>query len=255
MNNTKFNISSVNKKTYFVSDLHLGFLERKDDKLREDKFLKFLDLVKQDADTLYIVGDLFDFWFEYNQVIPKYFYRTLSKIHELVQSGIQIEYVMGNHDFGHIDFFKEEFGIEIYRTDIERTIYGKRFYISHGDGKAYNDTGYLILRSILRNKLSHFLFNLIHPDLGISIASGSSKKSRVYTDKKEFEKQGSKDGMIDFALKQIDSGFDYVIMGHKHKVEEIPHKHGVYYNLGHWLGNNPTYGIFDENGFRINKFT
>lgn len=161
---------------YFVSDLHLGVLPRDEDKLREDKFLDFLDMIKADCERLYMVGDIFDYWFDYKTVIPKEFYRTLAKLKELSDAGIRIEYLMGNHDFGHRDFFSDELGIEVIESDIEREHNGKKFYISHGDGKADNDTGYLILRAILRNKISNKIYRFIHPDLGIGLASGSSKK-------------------------------------------------------------------------------
>ena len=169
---------------YFISDLHLGVFEREKDKKREDLFLKLLERLSKDADTIYLVGDIFDYWFEYKTVVPAFFYRTLNAIHELVEKGIKIEYLMGNHDFGHKDFFKNEFDIDIEKDDIVREINGKRFYISHGDGKAKNDIGYSILKSVLRNPVSNKLYRIIHPDIGIGVASGSSKKSRKYTDQK-----------------------------------------------------------------------
>ncbi len=232
---------------YFISDVHLGHLNRKEDKEIENLLIKLLKAIKSDCETLYIVGDLFDYWFEYNTVIPSYYYRTLTILSELVDAGIKIEYIMGNHDFGHIKFFEEELGIKIHKTDIEQTLNNKKFYISHGDGKAYNDTGYLILRSILRNPISIKLFKWVHPDFGIPIASGSSHKSREHTDSKIY---GEKDGMTDFAKKKLEEGFDYVIMGHRHKVIELKHANGEYFNLGEWII-NPTFGTFDGNEFKI----
>lgn len=234
---------------YFVSDLHLGVTERKEDRKREDLFLSLLDRIKPDCEKLYLVGDIFDYWFDYKTVIPKNFYRTLAKLREFTDAGIEIEYLMGNHDFGHRSFFKEELGIEVISTDIERVHNGKKFYISHGDGKADNDTGYLILRSILRNKIANFIYRIIHPDIGIGLASGSSKKSRSYTDTKDY---GENEGMVNFAKKKIDEGFDYVIMGHRHKRIELKHANGTYYNLGEWI-NEPRYGTFDGNEFRLEK--
>lgn len=234
---------------YFVSDLHLGVTERKEDRKREDLFLSLLDRIKPDCEKLYLVGDIFDYWFDYKTVIPKNFYRTLAKLREYTDAGIEIEYLMGNHDFGHRSFFKEELGIEVISTDIERVHNGKKFYISHGDGKADNDTGYLILRSILRNKVANFIYRIIHPDVGIGLASGSSKKSRSYTDTKDY---GENEGMVNFAKKKIDEGFDYVIMGHRHKRLELKHGKGTYYNLGEWI-HEPSYGTFDGNEFRLER--
>jgi UDP-2,3-diacylglucosamine hydrolase len=205
---------------------------------------------------VFFVGDIFDYWFEYNTVVPKHFYRTLSKIYDLKKQGIKITYLMGNHDFGHNSFFKEEFDIEIITTDLDITIDNKKIYIAHGDGKAYNDTGYLILKKVLRAKLSNILFRILHPDIGIGLASGSSRQSRTYTDKKEFSQ---KDGLKDFAIKKIEEGYDYVIMGHRHKKEYIKHiyqnksnieKSGTYINLGEWF-NDPQVGVFDGKDFQL----
>jgi UDP-2,3-diacylglucosamine hydrolase len=180
-------------------------------------------------------------------VIPKDFYRTLAKLKELTESGIEIEYIMGNHDFGHRDFFSNELGIKVLETDIEREHGGKKFYISHGDGKADNDTGYLILRAILRNKITNKLYRFIHPDLGIGVASGSSQKSRSHTSSKEY---GENEGMHNFAKKKLEEGFDYVIMGHRHKKLVLEHNGGTYINLGEWI-NDPSYGKFDGNKFEL----
>ncbi len=232
---------------YFISDIHLGLYERSKDKEREDLLLAFADKIKEDCSSLIIVGDLFDYWFEYKYVVPKYFYRTLAKLNELRENGIRIEYIMGNHDFGHLDFFKNELDIDIHTEDIERNYGNSRFYISHGDGKALNDTGYRILKKILRSKLANKLYRYVHPDLGIYIAAGSSKKSRDYTDNKNY---GEQDGMELFARNKIAEGFDYVIMGHRHKLITKRIGTGYYINLGDWFV-NPHCGRFDGEKFEL----
>jgi len=224
-------------------------LAREEDKKREDLLLKTLDKMMLDAKEIFLVGDIFDYWFEYSEVIPAPFYRTLTKIGEIIAKDIKITYIMGNHDFGHKSFFKSEFGINIEREDITRTIENKKFYIAHGDGKSKNDFGYLILKKILRSKISNSLFRIIHPDLGIKLAKSSSSTSRDHTDKKDY---GSEDGMRDFAFQTIDKGHDYVIMGHRHKFDKTPHNNGFYINLGEWL-KTPTFGYFDGNDFKITK--
>lgn len=226
---------------YFISDVHLGIQKRPDDRQREDLLIAFLEFIAADCEKLFIVGDLFDYWFEYRTVIPRYFYRTLNAIGMLRKKGIEIEYLMGNHDFGHRTFFEEEFGIHIHKNDITREINGRKFYISHGDGKSYKDTGYKILKRILRNRAAQFIFRLLHPDIGIGMASGSSRKSRVYTDKKSY---GEGDGMYDFAAGKIAEGFDYVIMGHRHKLVHEKISTGSYINLGEWI-HNPSFAFFD----------
>ncbi len=230
---------------YFISDVHLGLGEYKQRREREQKLLSFLQSIESRCEVLYIVGDLFDYWFEYSTVLPRDFFRTLSALERLKHSGVRIEYLMGNHDFGHQDFFEKELHIPVHRTDVEAIHNGKRFYLAHGDGKVYNDRGYLILRAILRNRFNIKLFQWIHPDLGIGLASNTSSKSRVHTDSKNY---GTADGLADFAEKKIYEGFDYVIMGHRHK-PQVHHyskgdHQGTYVNLGDWLGHN-TYAEFD----------
>ena len=136
---------------YFISDAHLGHEKKDINRTVEDTLIAFLGKIQSDCEKLFIVGDLFDYWFEYKSVIPKIYIRTLAALINLKDKGIPIEYIMGNHDFGHYKYFEEEMGIPVFRDDIEREINGKKFYISHGDGKSYNDTGYLILKKILRN--------------------------------------------------------------------------------------------------------
>jgi UDP-2,3-diacylglucosamine hydrolase len=232
---------------YFISDIHLGYNERSIDKKREDIFLNLLDKIALDCQTLFLVGDVFDYWFEYKTVIPKEFYRTISKLSELKDKGIKIEYIMGNHDFGHRDFFEKELNIKIYREDIERELDGKKFYISHGDGKSHKDLGYKLLKKLLRSSWANFLYRIIHPDIGIGVASGSSKSSRKFTGDKDY---GESDGMQDFAFSKISEGFDFVIMGHRHIAEFTEYENGAYVNLGEWF-ERPTFGVYSGGEFKL----
>jgi UDP-2,3-diacylglucosamine hydrolase len=243
-------------KYYFISDCHLGYgPDREADRARERRLLVVLEKIATEAQSgaahgLFIVGDLFDSWFEYRQVIPKRHVRTIAMLAK-IREYIPIEYLMGNHDFGHKDYFEKELNIPVHGGDIEKVLNGKRFYIAHGDGKALNDTGYIILRSILRNKFLLWCYSWLHPDIGISVAERMSGGSRAYTDNRDaLQKQ---DGLRIYAEKKIGEGFDYVIMGHRHKAEivDVDGK-GTYINLGDWL-KSYTYGVFDENGFRIEQ--
>ena len=240
---------------YFVSDIHLGFFEKKIAQQKEDFFISWLNQIKNDCSTLILLGDIFDYWFEYKKVIPACFYRTLFVLKNFSDSGIKIEYVMGNHDFGHTSFFKNELGIEVIKTDIERNYFGKNFYLSHGDGKFYDEAGHLISRKILRNKVCQKLFSYIHPDVGISLALACSRRSRRFTEKKYCD-ENNEDGMQNFAKNKIKEGFDFVVMGHKHFVErktyQFDNHQGEYINLGEWL-RNPHYGKFDGNSFELIK--
>lgn len=233
---------------YFLSDVHLGIYKREIDKQREDFFLTFINKIKSDCEHLYIVGDLFDYWFEYDYVIPKFFYRTITALHNLRASGTKIDYLMGNHDFGHKNFFSDELNIVVHNDDIERIIYGKKFYISHGDGKIKNDYAYNFIKKIFRHKLSLWLYLKLHPDWAIALASHSSKESRKYSDNKRF---GIEDSLESFAKGKIDNGFDYVIMGHRHLLKLTQYNNGVYCNLGDWF-NNPQFASFDGTTFKLN---
>jgi UDP-2,3-diacylglucosamine hydrolase len=238
---------------YFLSDVHLGYYERAKDKDLETRFIKCLQNIKNDCDSLILLGDIFDYWFEYRRVIPAFYYRTLAELADISNLGIQVEYLMGNHDFGHRSFFENELGIKIIKEDIERIYNGKRFYLSHGDGKSYNDNGYLMLRKILRNTTCQKLYSMLHPDIGIKLALNSSRTSRQYTGGKKY---GETDGMHDFAKQKICEGYDYVIMGHRHIVErteynENGHK-GEYINLGCWL-KDAHIGRFDGSNFELIK--
>ncbi|HYM20098.1 MAG TPA: UDP-2,3-diacylglucosamine diphosphatase [Candidatus Kapabacteria bacterium] len=239
-------------KYYFISDVHLGTGDPATDRKREDRLVAVLERIRDEASrgeaaALFIVGDLFDSWFEFRRVIPKRHIRTLASLAN-IRKIIPVEYLMGNHDFGHRNYFERDLNIPIHSGDIERTLNGKKFYIAHGDGKALNDTGYLILRKILRNKFLLWCYSWIHPDIGISVAEKMSGSSRAYTDQRDaLQKQ---DGLRIFAEKKLAEGFDYVVMGHRHRPEVTPFAGGTYINLGDWLGSY-SFGVFDGSDFRL----
>jgi len=237
-------------KYYFISDIHLGMKDKEFNKLQEKILVNFLEDIIQDARELFIVGDLFDCWIEYKQVVPKGFYRFFTALSDLSENGVSINYLSGNHDFWKGKYFKEEFGFEIIFENIIREIDCKKFYISHGDGLAYNDTGYKILKKILRNKVSQKLYSYLHPDFGIWLAKKSSSSSRIYTNVKDYSER---DGLRDFAVKKLQEGFDYAIMGHRHKAKVEEHNNSYYINLGDWI-NNFNYGVYEKGNFRLMKY-
>ena len=237
----------MNKVYYFISDIHLGLQPKEVEEEKERVLVKFLYEASTVCDELYIVGDLFDYWFEYRKVYQKGYYRTLTALKDLCEAGVKIHYFIGNHDFLHRDFFETEFGAILYHGPISVDLNGKRFFIGHGDGMVENDTGYNILKWIMRNSFFQWLYTLIHPDLGISLASRTSKSSREYTTKKDY---GELDGLYKSAKIKIEEGYDYVIFGHLHKRIFENYKNGIYINLGSWL-DNPCYGIYREQNFNI----
>lgn len=237
------------KDVVFISDVHLGYGDRQTDLRREKRFAALLEEIAPTCCHLFIVGDLFDYWFDYNTAIPRRFVRSLAALHALRDRGLPVTYLMGNHDFGHATYFREELGIEIDRGDIDADIAGTRFYISHGDGKAHNDKGYLVLRSVLRNGFAQWLYRILHPDIGIGMAARTSHGSRDYTEGREY---GQEDGLRDFAASRLAEGFDIVVMGHRHQMSEERIGSGIYVNLGHWLADGATYGRFEpEKGMQV----
>ena len=226
-------------RAFFISDAHLGLGNNEEEKNKERRLIDFLRYVQQRGTVLYILGDLFDAWLEYRRVIPKGHHRILTALEDLSEANVKVHYLTGNHDFWMRDFFKEHLGIETYRNPIEATIDGKRFYLHHGDGLASKDWGYRLLKKILHNPLCIWLYLWIHPDIGIWLASTSSRKSRNYTSSKNY---GNDDGMKRFAEAKIAEGFDYVMMGHRHQPTSAALGKGMYINLGDWI----TYFTYAE---------
>lgn len=222
-------------KAYFISDAHLGLGSREEERQKESRLIAFLDVIKEDASQLFIVGDLFDAWFEYRTVIQKGFHRLLAKLDECTERGIAVHYLAGNHDYWMKDFFPDELRIKTYHGPFETVINGKRIFIHHGDGLSNNNPGYAILKRILNNRLNIWLFSWLHPDIGITIARSSSRRSRHYTSGKDY---GMEDGMLAFARQKIEEGFDIVIMGHRHRPVCTEIGNGVYINLGDWIEHN-----------------
>lgn len=236
------------KDTYlFISDIHLGLQSNEIEKQKERLLVKFFNFAQENCKELFIVGDLFDYWFEYKKVYQKGFFRTLTALQDLTENNIKVHYIIGNHDFMHFNFFENEIGVNLYENPIETTLNGKKFFIAHGDGMIKNDIGYNIIKKILRNKFIQQLYSWIHPDIGITLASHTSKSSREYTTKKDY---GKVDNLFEVAKEKIDAGFDYVLFGHRHKRAFMQYKNGYYINLGTWL-KAPCYGIFRENKFEI----
>ncbi len=168
-------------KTYFASDFHLGSDAKFTSKEREKQLLQWLNDIQKDAEALYLVGDVFDFWFEYKTVIPKGYVRLLGKLAELRDGGLPIYFFTGNHDMWMFRYFEEELNIPTYRKPIIREIHGKTFFIGHGDGLGPGDHGYKMIKKIFANPLCQWLFARLHPNFGIALANFWSGKSREVT--------------------------------------------------------------------------
>lgn len=239
-------VSKNFEKVYFISDLHLGSGPEESDKMRETLLVGFIASIPAGS-SLVIVGDLFDYWFEFRQVYQRGFFRTLSALYELTARGVEVHYLIGNHDFFHRDFFSKELGVNLIEDHLIIENGTSRVFAAHGDGYVKNDHGYRVLKAVLRNKTIQFLYGLIHPDLGLWIARSTSKGSRHYTGQKDY---GKIDGLVEAAEQKMKEGYDFVIFGHSHKRKFVECGDGFYANLGSWL-DKPCYGVLENNDFKI----
>lgn len=238
-----------NRKYYFFSDVHLGIGSSEAEKDKEKRLVRFLDKISDDAEKIFIAGDLFDCWIEYRKAVPKGYYHLLSKLNSIVESGIEIQFLSGNHDFWLNSYLRDDVGLKLNGDYLIAELDGKKFYITHGDGLSKGDLGYKIIKKILRSRINQFLYSLIHPDIGLWLAQNSSKKSRHHSDDNSY----GASGMKEFAEKKIAEGFDYVIMGHFHKPQTFSIGKGLYITLGDWINHN-TYGEYSNGKFELKKW-
>ncbi len=238
---------SPGKKVYFLSDFHLGAPDYATSLVREKKIVAFLEEIRTDAEEIFIVGDLFDFWFEYKKVVPKGFVRILGKLAELTDSGVRMHFFVGNHDMWMRSYFQQELGIDVYFEPAEFTFNSKRFFVGHGDGLGPGDHRYKFIKKVFRNNLSQKLFGLLHPSAGIGLAKYMSRRSRAATGSTDEEFFGEeKEWLIIFSREKLrEKHYDYFIFGHRHLPIDFPlNDKSHYINLGDWINYN-SYAIFD----------
>ena len=245
------------KKIYFSSDNHLGAPTQAESLPREKIFVKWLDSIKHDAEAIFLLGDLFDFWFEYKTVVPKGFVRTLGKLAELRDSGIQIYFFVGNHDLWMHDYFETELNIPVFHDPKEFQFNNKLFFIGHGDGKGPGDKGYKRMKRVFTNPVSKWFFRWLHPDIGVRIAQHLSVKNKLISgdDDKEFLGE-DQEWLAQYSIRKLESKhYDYFVFGHRHLPMEIKvDDNSTYFNLGDWISHY-TYGVFDGEKFELKTFT
>jgi len=244
------------KKIYFSSDNHLGAPTQAESLPREKIFVKWLDSIKHDAEVIFLLGDLFDFWFEYKTVVPKGFVRVLGKLAELRDSGIQIHFFVGNHDLWMHDYFEKELNIPVYHDPKEFVFNNKHFFIGHGDGKGPGDKGYKRMKKVFINPFSKWLFRWLHPDIGVRVAQHLSVKNKLISGDEDKEFLGEeKEWLAQYSKRKLESKhFDYFVFGHRHLPMEIKvGENSTYYNLGDWI-HHYTYGVFDGETFEMKTF-
>jgi UDP-2,3-diacylglucosamine hydrolase len=244
---------SPGKKIYFLSDFHLGAPDYSNSLEREKKVVAFLESIRPTAAEIFVVGDMFDFWFEYKHVVPKGYVRLLGKLAEITDSGIPIHFFVGNHDMWMRNYFQQELNIPVYfePKTFERS--GKKFFIGHGDGLGPDDHGYKMMKKVFRNPVSQALFGLLHPSIGIGVANYFSSKSRKKTGSSDEIFLGEdKEWLIIFSKEILATEhFDYFIFGHRHLPLNIElSSTSRYINLGDWI-KYFTYAEFDGQSLEL----
>ncbi|MBL29623.1 MAG: UDP-2,3-diacylglucosamine hydrolase [Flavobacteriaceae bacterium] len=244
-----------NKKVYFSSDQHFGAPNEESSKKREKLFLKWLNRVEKDAGALFLLGDLFDFWFEYKKVVPKGFVRILGKLANISDSGIPIYFFVGNHDLWMDNYFSNELNIKVFYKPQEFTINNKSFLIGHGDGLGPGDFGYKRMKKVFTNPIMKTIFRWIHPDLGVKLAQYLSINNKLISGNDDRKFYGpEKEIIFQYVIKKNKEKVrDFYIFGHRHLALEIPLNKSLYINLGDWI-THFTYGEFFENQFSIKRW-
>ncbi|HKL37312.1 MAG TPA: UDP-2,3-diacylglucosamine diphosphatase [Bacteroidales bacterium] len=244
------------KKIYFASDFHLGAPGRAESLQREKLLVKWLNEIQPQAEALYLLGDIFDFWFEYKKAVPKGFVRFLGKMAEFCDQGIPVHFFTGNHDLWIFDYLPREVGFIIHREPLAVRLGERHFYMAHGDGLGHGDGRYRLLKKVFTNPLAQWLFGRLHPNLGISLAHSWSLSSRnVHQEPEEFRGE-QKEMLVQHARQMLEKDhFDYLIFGHRHVAVDYPlNEHSRYINLGDWI-DHYTYGEFDGREFHLKTYT
>jgi UDP-2,3-diacylglucosamine hydrolase len=241
---------------YFASDFHLGVPDYDQSLVREKRIVRWLEEIRTDAAEIFLMGDVFDFWFEYSQVVPRGHVRLLGKIAELVDSGIRIHYFTGNHDIWVFDYLPKETGVILYRHPVKREFGGKKFYLGHGDGLGPGDKGFKFLKKIYTSAIPQWLFARIHPNFALRFAKYWSKKSRISNGSKDETFHGNDKEWLVLYSKEIlqKEHFDYLIFGHRHLPLDIKvGENSRYINLGEWVNYN-TYAVFDGKELELKTY-
>lgn len=243
-------------KIYFASDFHLGVLNYELSRQREATIVRWLDSIKHDAAELFLVGDVFDFWFEYKQVVPKGFIRFLGKLAELSDSGVKITMFKGNHDMWMFGYLTKEMNVHIISDELVLERYGKKLFMHHGDGLGPDDTKYKILKKFFRSSFCQWLFARLHPNLGIGIALAWSQHSRLASNKAPERFMGEeKEWIINYSKELLkNEHYDYLIFGHRHLPLDIKlNDNSRYINLGEWINYN-SYAVMEGTEITLKYF-
>ncbi|GHU91971.1 UDP-2,3-diacylglucosamine hydrolase [Bacteroidia bacterium] len=245
------------KKIYFASDMHLGSDVFEDPKIVEKRFVRWLDSIKNDAQALYLLGDIFDFWYEYKYVIPRGFTRFLGKISEMTDSGIEVHFFTGNHDIWMYDYLPRETGVIVHKKPVVETINGKCFYLAHGDGLGDNSHSFKLIRRLFHNKICQKFFGSLHPRWSFRFAHAWSKHSRKTGLANPAGYSGEeKEHLVLYAKQYIAQHpeTDFLIFGHRHILLDLMLSHQCRMMIiGDWL-QYFSYAVFDGKELSLEQF-
>ena len=247
---------AIGNKIFFLSDFHLGAPNAADSLIREKKILSFLSVIEQDAEEIFILGDMFDFWFEYKYVVPKGFVRLLGKLALMADNGIKIHFFVGNHDMWMKDYFQKELNIDVYFEPYDFLLKGKKFLIGHGDGLGPGDKGYKFIKKIFRHPISQWSFGMLPPVIGMGLANYFSRKSKVQTGTTNEVYQGEdKEWLVSYCKERlVQKHYDYFVFGHRHlPLDIVLANQSRYINLGDWI-QYFSYAEFDGEKLELKYF-
>lgn len=246
------------KKVYFLSDAHLGSRGIPHGRTQERRLVNFLDSIKDKASAIYLLGDMFDFWYEFKTVVPKGYTRFLGKISELTDAGVEVHFFIGNHDIWCSDYFEKECGMILHRQPLTCEIFGKVFFMAHGDGLGDSDRKFKFLRAVFHNKLLQTLFSMLHPRWSIDLGLTWAKHSRMKRlDGKEPPYMGEhKEYLVLYAKEYLHSHPDvnFFIFGHRHiELDLMLSRTARILILGDWISQF-TYAEFDGEQLLLSNF-
>ena len=260
------------KNVYFISDAHLGCLAIKHRRQQERRLVRFLDEIKDKAGAIYMLGDMFDFWFEYQTVVPKGFTRFLGKISELTDMGIEVHYFTGNHDIWCLDYLEKECGVVLHRNALTLEIGDQTFYLAHGDGLGDRDWKFRLIRSIFHNKFCQWAFRWLHPAIGVRFGLNWAKHSRLKHSSNTCQIAQSSDCQMDgdppyqgedkeplviFAKQYLKEhpDVDFFIFGHRHiELDLALSRQTRVIILGDWVSQF-TYAVYDGERLYMENYT
>lgn len=248
--------TSKDKKVYFASDQHLGLPTAAQSLPREKKFIVWLDQVKKDAEVIFLLGDLFDVWFDYKTVVPRGFVRVLGKLAEISDAGIPIYFFVGNHDLWMTDYFEKELNIPVFFKPQEFKIDNKTFFIGHGDGLGPDDKGYKRMKKVFTFPLFQWMYRWLHPDLGLKLAQYLSVKNKMISGDEDFKYLGDdKEWLVQYCKRKLETNhYDYFVFGHRHLPLDIKlNENSKYINLGDWI-THFTYAEFSNAELKLKNF-